>query len=171
MVEHSATQTRCRDSLAGIAGCAVLTGIAGCAVLTGSTRRARILPYGSTAHTIIVSAAPMMAPMATKMMADVMLTLPAVALSATQRGDGDGGGGGGDAWTMMTVCATLATACTLTPRAVLSVVVFFAASVTTAVIAAAELGYVMVVWTTTEPAEMSSVIADGSTLIRVARAF
>ena len=180
VVEHSATQTRCRDSLAGIAGCAVLagiagcavlTGIAGCAVLTGSTRRARILPYGSTAHTIIVSAAPMMAPMATKMMADVMLTLPAVALSATQRGDGDGGGGGGDAWTMMTVCATLATASTSTPRAVLSVVVFFAASVTTAVIAAAELGYVMVVWTTTEPAEMSSVIADGSTLIRVARAF
>ena len=166
------TQTRCpcRDSLTGIAGCAVLTGIAGCAVLTGiagcavltgiagcavltgSTRRARILPYGSTAHTIIVSAAPMMAPMATKMMADVMLTLPVVALSGTKRGGGDVEDGGGDAGTTMVVGATLETVSTWTLRAAVRLASGIAASVVAAACADAVVGYVMVVLTPTEAA-------------------
>jgi hypothetical protein len=58
--------------------------------------------------------------------------------------------GGGDASTAMAVAATLATARTVTPRAVLSVAAGVAASVVAAALAAAGLGYVMVASTPTE---------------------
>ena len=79
--------------------------------------------------------------------------------------------GGGDAATAMTVCATSATACTVTPSAAVKLAGGVATSDVAAALAAAWVGYVIVAVTDTEAEVTLSVITDGSTPIRVARAF
>ena len=72
--------------------------------------------------------------------------------------------------TAMDVGAMLATACTVTPSAALSVAVDVYASVVAAFCAAPWVGYTMVAVTATEAEVTLSVIADGDTPIWVARA-
>ena len=79
--------------------------------------------------------------------------------------------GGGDAATAMTVDATSATACTVTPSAAVKLAGGVATSDVAAALAAAWVGYVIVAVTDTEAEVTLSVIRDGSTPIRVARAF